>query len=278
MKVGRSHIEAVMVMGVLENEEIFRGLSTIKNAHEYTFYHSINVSILTILMGSRLQLDPELLNKIGAAAMLHDLGKLRVPQEILDKPTTLTDDEWRIMKSHSIEGAKLLSEQQNVDPLALIVAAQHHAKHDLSGYPRFNGIDRLHIVSEVVAIADVFDALTSDRSYRKAMLPDKAMQIIAESRGTGFEASFVRMFAKMVGLFPVGTMVELDTGELALVTKANPDDLCRPVVRLVDPDAKQTSDPVFIDLMEVSDFIYKHSIVRSIESPQRGAHLANAFL
>lgn len=258
----------MLVAGVMEDENIFRGLSTIKGQHQYTFYHSVNVSILSLLMGARLGLDPATMNKIGTAAILHDVGKMRIPEEILDKPGALTDEEWKRMQGHSLEGARVLSEQANVEPLAIIVALQHHARHDLKGYPKLEGVDRPHFLSELISVADVFNALTSDRAYRKAMLPDKALQIILEGRGTQFDPELVAVFAQLVGLFPVGTFVALDSGEMAVVVRANPNDLCRPTVRLITPEQDNPEDGQLLDLAEkMPDGQYARTIIHSVDHP-----------
>jgi len=260
----------MLVAGVLEDENIFRGLSTIKGQHQYTFYHSVNVAILSLLIGARLGLPPELMNKLGTAAILHDVGKMRIPEEILDKPSALTDDEWKKMQSHSIEGALVLFDQPNIEPLAVIAALQHHCRHDLKGYPKLSQIKRLHFLSEIITVADVFDALTSDRAYRKAMLPDKALQIILEGRGTQFDPQLVGVFAHLVGLFPVGTYVVLDSGETAVVIRSNHDFLCRPTVRLItDGEDADSGDGPLLDLAEKTpEGEYAHTIIHSVDSPE----------
>lgn len=261
----------LLVAGTIEQEEVLQRLTTLKSKHEYTFYHSVNVAILTLLMVSRLRLDQATLHAAGVAALLHDVGKMRVPQEILDKPSGLTDDEWRIMQSHSLEGARILSAQRGITPLAPVVAAQHHARHDLGGYPKFNGLDRLHLLSEIVAVADTYDALTSDRSYRGAMMPDRALRIVAEGRGVHFHPTMVKLFAHLSGMYPVGSVVQLDTGETGIVVQANPSDLIRPKVKLIQDKASSIRDLPVIDLAgPAPEGGIQRSIVKSIDPTEFG--------
>lgn len=264
----------VLVAGVLENQDICLGLSTLKSADEYTFYHSVNVAMLSMLMGSKLRLSGEILHKLGVAALLHDIGKVAVPDEILNKPGRLTDEEFQTVKSHTWEGVKALSEQDEVDKLALIVAAQHHAHYDLKGYPNFQGLGDLHFMSHLATVADVYDALTSERSYRRPMLPDRAMQIIIEGRGTTFHPSLTKVFASLTGMFPVGTLVELDSGEIGVVCTPHPDDIFRPQVKLVTKTPGTGTVFRQVDLSETaSDGSYLRSIVKSADPRQYGIEI-----
>lgn len=251
---------------LLNDQQVFHSLSTIKDKDQYTFYHSINVAVLSLLIGFRLNLPPPLLELVGAAAMLHDIGKMSIPLEILNKPADLSEDELRIMQTHSVEGAKILLQVPELQALPMVVAAQHHAEHLLGGYPSFPKLGRLHMLTEIVAIADVFDALTSDRPYRSAMLPDQAMRIIASGSGERFHPVLVKVFAEMSGLFPIGTLVELDTGELAVVVRPNPNDLCRPEVKVFRSRPSAYAETREVRLSEKNpDDGYKRTIVRSID-------------
>ncbi|MFO7976052.1 MAG: HD domain-containing protein [Candidatus Hydrogenedentota bacterium] len=265
----------MLVAGVLRHPDTYLGLSIIKDFHEYTFYHSVNVAILSMLMGSKLRFNEMLLHRMGVAALLHDVGKVRMPVEILDKPGKLTQKEFEYMKTHSAEGARILTEQ-GADPLAIITAAQHHVHYDRRGYPVYDVPGDLHFISHLVTIVDVYDALTSDRAYRTAMLPDRAMQIIIEGRGTTFHPTLTKVFASLTGMFPVGTLVELDTGELAVVCKPNPDDIYRPQARLLTEPSGGNDASRIIDLTEqAANGAYLRSIVRSIDPHKHEINVAD---
>ncbi len=268
-------VARMLVSGVLQHPDTYLGLSTMKNFHEYSFYHSVNVAILSMLMGSKLRFNEGLLHKVGVAALLHDAGKVRMPLEILDKPGKLTQDEFEYMKTHAAEGARLLAEQ-GADPLAVVTAAQHHVHFDRRGYPEYEIPGGLHFVSHLVTVVDVYDALTSDRSYRTSMLPDRAMQIIIEGRGTTFHPELTKVFANLTGMFPVGTLVELDTDELAVVCKPNPDDIYRPQAKLLtEPYGDSRAFRVVSLADRDSNGAYLRSIVRSIDPQEHQINVAD---
>jgi putative nucleotidyltransferase with HDIG domain len=265
----------MLLSGVLQHPETYLGLSTLKNFHEYTFYHSINVAILSMLMGSKLRFNEALLHKVGVAALLHDIGKLHMPVEILDKPGKLSQEEFECMKSHPAEGARILTEQ-GADPLAIVIAAQHHIHFNHRGYPVYEIRDGLHFISHLVTIVDVYDALTSDRAYRPCMLPDRAMQIIIEGRGATFHPILTKVFVNLTGMFPVGTLVELDSGELAVVCKPNPHDIYRPQAKLLTEPYGENRVFRIADLSEQdANGAYLRSIVRSLEPREHNINIAD---
>jgi putative nucleotidyltransferase with HDIG domain len=265
----------LLVTGIVQSPEIYMGLSTVKSFHEYTFYHSVNVAILSLLMGAKLNCDANTMHRIGVAALLHDVGKVNIPEEIIDKPGALTDEEFRTIQNHSVDGAEILAEQRNADGVSILVAAQHHAHYDLRGYPNFQSFGRLHFISHLVTVADVYDALTSNRAYSKAMLPDRAMQIILDGRGTTFHPLLAKLFANLSGLFPIGSVVELDSGELAVVCAANSTDLFRPIVKLVTHSQGDSTVVHQLDLSEKHpDGKFKHSIMKSVDPAAYGINVA----
>lgn len=265
----------MLVAGVLHHPDTYLGLSVMKDFHEYTFYHSVNVAILSMLMGSKLRFNEMLLHKTGVAALLHDIGKVEMPLDILDKPGKLDPEEFAYMKRHPAEGARILGEQ-GADPLAIVTAAQHHVHYDHRGYPAYDVLGGLHVISHLVTIVDVYDALTSDRAYRTAMLPDRAMQIIIEGRGTTFHPVLTKVFANLTGMFPVGTLVELDTGELAVVCKANPDDIYRPQAKLLTEPRDARQETRLIDVAEQdTNGAYLRNIVRSIDPREHKINVAD---
>ncbi|MBI4558254.1 MAG: HD-GYP domain-containing protein [Candidatus Hydrogenedentes bacterium] len=266
----------LVVAGIARQADLYLDLSRVKSFHEYTFFHSTNVAILSLLIASKLHFGDRQMHRLGVAALLHDIGKVKTPMEILDKPGRLTEAEFKIMQKHPVDGARILAGQEDVDGLAITIAAQHHAHYNMTGYPNFQRLGRLHFLSHLVTIADVFDALTSDRSYRKALLPDRAMQIILNGRGTTFHPLLTKVFVQLSGVYPVGSVVELDDGAVAAVCKPNPDDVFRPWVRPVSASVNGRGGNELINLSEkASDGSYLRSIVRSLDPRDRNIEIAS---
>ncbi len=215
------------------------GAATIKKYDEDTAHHSVNVCILSLLMGSRLQFDPTLTSALGLAALLHDIGKVRIPLDVLRKTGEFTHADREIMKRHTVHGAQLLRNLPGKARLGMIVAFEHHANYDLSGYPDIVTKEHPHILSRLVQIVDAFDAATSSRRiYRRPLAPDDAMRFILEGAGTIFDPELARVFLSTMGAYPVGTVVRLNTGELAVVKLPAERDTRQPTVRVfADSDA-----------------------------------------
>jgi HD-GYP domain-containing protein (c-di-GMP phosphodiesterase class II) len=180
-----------------------------------------------------LQVEGAMLREFGFAALMHDIGKVNTPPEVLNKPDKLTKEEFDLMKRHVIDGAHILRRTPEVPALAPVVAFEHHLKMDLSGYPENVGSRKLNLCTMVVTVVDVFDALRSNRVYRAGMATDRIKAILQQQDGTTFNRTLLRRFVNMMGLYPVGTLVRLNTEELAVVTREHPDDPFRPQVQLV---------------------------------------------
>ncbi len=198
---------------------------------EYSFTHSLNVAMLTLALALNLPFKPDDLRDIAVAALLHDVGKERIPGEILRKPGKLTPEEWDIMNTHGLEGARMLSEAEGIGDLAPLVAYEHH----LAYHEDLRDDDwEPHLVSQLVSICDVYDALRSIRPYRGEIPPDKSMRIMEEDAGTKFEPSLFACFKAMVGYYPPGSVLRLESGKLAVSFAANPHTPELPQVVLVD--------------------------------------------
>jgi len=198
---------------------------------EYSFTHSLNVALLTLALAQNLPFKPDDLRAITVAALLHDVGKERIPVEILRKPGKLTPEEWNIINTHGLEGARMLSDAEGIGDLAPLVAYEHH----LAYHEDLRDDDwEPHLVSQLVSIADVYDALRSIRPYRGEIPPDKAMRILEEDAGTKFEPSLFACFRAMVGFYPPGSVLRLESGKLAVSFAANPHTPELPQVVLVE--------------------------------------------
>lgn len=225
---------------VLQDEVYLLGLTAVKNYDEYAYCHSVNVAILALYLGKLVGLSQEQLGMLGEAAMLHDVGKVKITREIINKPGKLTPAEWQVMERHPVEGAEILSRIAGVNRLSVIVAFQHHLHYDFSGYPHLWQKQELHLLSRLIAICDVYDAATALRTYHAPVLPTKALIFMLGKRGTFFDPLLTKVFVHQMGLYPVGALVRLSTGEIGLVYERNPQAVLRPKVLVIEPGGTVT--------------------------------------
>jgi HD-GYP domain-containing protein (c-di-GMP phosphodiesterase class II) len=227
------------------------GLTAIKGHDEYTLNHSINVCILAISLGASLGLDAASLRSLGLAALLYDLGKVRIPEDILNKQGPLTTEEWHVVKSHAEEGADLLKRIQLVDQMPMVVAYEHHQRHDLQGYPAPVAQEQ-HLFSKMVALCDAYDAMTTRRPFRREIRPDKALAVLMQGRGKAYDPNITKALVAMLGIYPMGAVIVLDDGTTAVVFRVNNDDLLHPRVKvLADPAGRWYDEPEIVDLRVV---------------------------
>ncbi len=236
-------------------------LTSLRDYDDYTFTHSANVAILSVTLASNILNDTELLNQLARAALLHDIGKTRVPQEILNKPGKLTNEEWHLMRKHPMLGVKILEQQEQVNKLAVLIACQHHMKYDKSGYPAIEGFRSLHPLVLIVNICDVYDAITSKRPYKKTLPPDKALSIMMRLIGCDFEPQLFKIFTQMIGIYPPGTLVRLNSKELAVTRTAQPQALLLPEVKIIANESGSLLEkPLIINLSDEQQNSPKRSI------------------
>lgn len=209
------------VKSVLTSSETMLWLSRIRKRDDYTAEHSVNVGLLAIGFGKHMEMDEESLNKLGVAAMLHDVGKMRTPLEILNKPQRLTEDEFKIMRSHTVVGRDLLMAHKEVTHGAIDVAYGHHEAMDGSGYPRKIKATGITDMTRMVTLCDVYDAITADRVYKKGASSVQALRILFDGRGTKFDKELTSKFIEYIGLYPPGSIVILKNGAIAIVTAKN---------------------------------------------------------
>lgn len=259
-------IVQTMVDNVLDNRDSLVGLTSIKMYDEYTYAHSVNVSILCVSLGTFLSFDKPQISTLGAAGLMHDIGKVTVPHEVINKPGKLTDEEWEQVKRHPVEGALLLSDTPGLSKLAMVAAYEHHQHGDIRGYPKVEGELKQHPFSQIVAIADAYEALTAARVYYSAQMPpDNAMRILIAKRGIAFNPVFVKAFVNMIGIFPIGSLLKLDTGEIGLVLHQTRD-LMRPRVLLLSRfDGSELNTDAEVSLLETAGGRYKRSVSGTID-------------
>jgi putative nucleotidyltransferase with HDIG domain len=249
----RSMIDG-LAQAVAQNRTALLALTTLKNYDNYTFTHMVNVSILTMGQARGLGIDGSLLREFGLAALMHDIGKVRTPLDVLNKPDKLTDEEFVIMKRHVVDGAEILRMTPDVPALAPVVAFEHHLRIDGSGYP--SGVTRsaLNIGTMLCSIADVYDAMRSQRQYQQAFPTDRILAVLKRNDGTQFDQHLVRRFVQLIGIYPVGNLVRLNTGDVAVVMNVYAPDPYRPHVRvLIDRDGMRLELPYELNLWEASE-------------------------
>lgn len=227
-----------LVDEILVNSNVVVNMVDMKIFDDYTFYHSVNVSILSLLMGVSIGLTEPELYRLGLGALLHDIGKVFIDKDILDKPGQLDENEMAEMRKHSMLGYEFLRDHSDLPVTAYVGVLQHHEKYDGSGYPYGLKGEEISKYARIIAVADVYDALNSDRPYRHAILPSNAMEYIMGGSGTYFDPHCVEVFARKVAAFPLGTVVRLSNGMSAIVTKNYADCCLRPSVRVLSGEWK----------------------------------------
>jgi putative nucleotidyltransferase with HDIG domain len=225
-----------------QNPRAFLSIAQLKTRHEYTYMHSVAVCALMINLARELRFGEAAVRDAGMAGLLHDIGKALMPPDLLDKPDALTDEEYEIMKTHPIRGRDLLARSTGVSHNALEVCLRHHERFDGSGYPDGLMGDRLSLFARMSALCDVYDAVTSDRSYKPSWTPPEAVASMREWTGH-FDPEMLEIFVRSVGIYPVGALVRLKSGPVAVVIGENPDDPTRPPLMSMpsaeEPDARR---------------------------------------
>ena len=218
---------------VTQNRTALVALTAMKNYDNYTFTHMVNVSILTMGQARALGIEGRLLREFGLSALMHDIGKVRTPKEILNKPDKLTDQEFSIMRRHTVDGAEILRRTPEMPILAPIVAFEHHLRLDGTGYPIGALRGALNLGTMICSISDIYDAMRSQRAYQQAFPTDRIMSVLKRNDGTQFDQHLVRRFVQLLGIYPPGNLVKLSTGEVAVVARVHAPDPYRPRVRVL---------------------------------------------
>ncbi len=238
------------VDSILRNPAALLWLARIKNKDEYTSEHSLRVAILSIALGRELGLLPLQLEQIGVCGMLHDVGKIKVPEGILNKPGALTPEELAIMQSHAAEGRKLLMSNQQVTAATVDVAYSHHERLDGRGYPRGLDASKIPYFAKIVAVVDSYDAINSDRVYSKGKSSLESLRILFDARATHFDQDIVKTFVQLIGIYPPGEIVELSSGEVGIIISCPPGSKLKPRLLLVLDEHKRPCKERVVDLQE----------------------------
>ncbi len=239
------------VHSILRNSDALLWMSKIRSQDEYTAEHCLNVCILAIAFGRHLGMSEADLEKLGLCGLLHDVGKMKIDPEVLNKPSSLTEKEFSIMKAHSIHGRNLLMASPGIPNSTIDVAYSHHEKMDGTGYPRGLKSSGISELAKMIAIVDAYDAMTADRCYSPSIPSTEALKIIFKDRGTHFDDRLALEFIKSVGLYPPGTLVELVNGLVAIVFETNSKFRHLPKIIVVKNQDKPLAKNVLVDLADV---------------------------
>lgn len=240
---------AGMVESIIRNPDALVWLTSLRNKDEYTALHSVRVSIIALAFGRHLNLSVEELNTLGIGALLHDIGKLRVPNDILNKPGPLTAQEYEIMKTHVPLGVEILETTHDIPSAAIDVARCHHERYTGTGYIYGHSGDRIGLFGLIGAIVDTYDAITSDRAYHAGISAYDALARLYEARDKDFHGGLVGQFIQCMGIYPIGSIVEMNTGSIGVVITVNRHRRLRPKVALVlDADKRSYPDGTILDL------------------------------
>jgi HD-GYP domain-containing protein (c-di-GMP phosphodiesterase class II) len=234
-----------------QNRRAMVALTALNQYDNYTFTHMVNVGILTMAQARCLGIEGAALRHFGMAGLMHDIGKIKVPPEIITKPAKLTDAEFAIMKRHPMDGAEILRRQVEMPPLVAVVAFEHHLRIDGTGYPDGVRRDSLNLATQLCAIADIYDAMRSQRAYQQAFPTERILVVLQQNDGTRFDQRLVRRFTQLMGIYPPGNLVKLDTGAIAVVLRVHAPDPAKPAVRvIIGPDGNRLTTPYDIALWQ----------------------------
>lgn len=274
------------VNAIMQDDSTLLGLANIKNYDEYTFNHSVNVAIYAIAIGQRIGIPKKHLSHLGMAALFHDIGKTRVPKEILNKAEKLTLAEWEIIRTHPVIGAEIVIRMKEWGELSTRMingAFEHHLRYDLSGYPKLTRKRKVTLFGRIITLSDFYDALGRPRVYNRfPYVSEKILGLMMERSGKDFDPILVKVFINMIGIFPLGTLVLLDTNEMGIVVQIQeePDLIDRPrVVLLYYKDGQYRKGKV-VDLTEKDETTgqYKWTIVKTLDPNEYSLNVAEYLI
>lgn len=233
-----------------QNNDVLSLLTDVFSYDEYIFTHSLNVTMYSLAIGTNLGLEKKQLDLLGLGALLHDVGKMVVPHQILDKPERLTDEEYELIKQHTTAGYEILRVVPNIHSVVAICALQHHERMNGSGYPKGILGKDMHLYSKIIAISDVFDAVTSNRVYRQAMLPHQGLELLYSGSGKLFDPKLVEIFRDSLSIYPTGLTVKLNDGRRGIVARQNAASTDRPIIRIFEENGYEISIPYEVNLYD----------------------------
>jgi putative nucleotidyltransferase with HDIG domain len=274
------------VNAIMQDDSTLLGLANIKNYDEYTFNHCVNVAIYAIALGQRIGIPKKHLSHLGMAGLFHDMGKTRIPKEILNKTGKLSPEEWSMMRSHPVIGAEIIMRMKEWGELSTRMidgAFEHHLRYDLTGYPKLTRKRKISLFGRIITIADFYDALVRPRVYNRfPYVSEKILGIMLERSGKDFDPAIVKVFINMIGIFPLGTLVLLNTNEMGIVIQIEEDtDLIdRPKVCLLYYSDGEYRKGKTVDLKEMDEGTntFKRSIVKTLDPNEYNINVAEFII
>ena len=274
------------VNAIMQDDSTLLGLANIKNYDEYTFNHSVNVAIYAIALGQRIGVPKKHLSHLGMAGLFHDMGKTRIPKEILNKTWKLSPEEWLMMRSHPVAGTELIMRMKEWGELSTRMidgAFEHHLRYDLTGYPRLTRKRKVTLFGRIITIGDFYDALVRPRVYNRfPYVSEKILGIMLERSGKDFDPAIVKVFINMIGIFPLGTLVLLNTNEMGIVTQIHEDTelIDRPRVCLLYYSDGEYRKGKVVDLREMDEANrdFKRSIVKTLDPNEYNINVAEFLI
>ena len=280
------HLMQSAVNSIMQDESALLGLTNIKNYDDYTFNHCVNVAIYAIALGQRIGIPKKHLSHLGMAGLFHDIGKVSIPKEVLNKTDKLSPQEWAMIRSHPVVGAEMvirLKEWGELSARLIDAAFEHHLKFDLTGYPKLARKRNVTLFGKIIAISDFYDALVRPRVYRQyPYVSEKILGLMLERAGKDFDPALVKVFINMIGIFPLGTLVLLNTNEMGIVvqTQEDPDLIDRPKVCLLQYAEGEYRKERIVDLREMDEGSrsFKQSIVKTLDPNEYNIHVAEFLI
>jgi putative nucleotidyltransferase with HDIG domain len=274
------------VNAIMQDDSTLLGLANIKNYDEYTFNHSVNVALYAIALGHRIGIPKKHLSHLGMAGLFHDMGKTKIPKEILNKTEKLSPAEWSIMRSHPVVGTELIMRMKEWGELSTRMiegAFEHHLRYDLSGYPRLTRKRKISLFGRIIGVADFYDALVRPRVYNRfPYVSEKILGIMLERSGKDFDPGVVKVFINMIGIFPLGTLVLLDTNEMGIVAQIQEETelIDRPKVCLLYYGDGEYRKGNVVDLREMEEATrnFKRSIVKTLDPNEYNINVAEFLM
>jgi putative nucleotidyltransferase with HDIG domain len=280
------HLMQNAVNSIMQDESALLGLTNIKNYDDYTFNHCVNVAIYAIALGQRVGIPKKHLAHLGMAGLFHDIGKVSIPKEVLNKTDKLSPQEWSMIRFHPVVGAEMvirLKEWGELSARLINAAFEHHLKFDLTGYPKLSRKRNVTLFGKIIAVADFYDALVRPRVYRQyPYVSEKILGLMLERAGKDFDPALVKVFINMIGIFPLGTLVLLNTNEMGIVvqTQEDPDLIDRPKVCLLQYSEGEYRKGRIVDLREMDEGsrAFKQSIVKTLDPNEYNIHVAEFLI
>jgi HD-GYP domain-containing protein (c-di-GMP phosphodiesterase class II) len=265
------------VDSIVNNPNALIWLGRLRSKDNYIAEHCLNVGVLAIAFGRHLGLSSGELETLGMCGMLHDVGKLKVDQKILDKPSSLTEEEFAVIKDHCRIGRDILSQDESIPKAVIEAAFGHHERMDGSGYPRGLQADTLNLYTRIISIVDTYDAITTNRCYDRSRPATEAIKILFDCRSTQFEPVLVEKFIECLGIYPTGSLVELHSGEGALVIDSNKNSRLKPRVSIVLDEEKQYRTPLIVDTSSDNSDVVERTIKRVLDENEYPIDLEKVF-